>query len=602
MKTPIALDIETSGEPDEVGRTAKDVAVDHKRNRLVGLGYYVSDQERGYLTNHDEIRTFLQSIRNTHLHIWCNGKFDQKTIAEKLHTWVPNHWDVQRGAALLPQRPPSLALDALVYKFFGETTWKSEDDLRDPAALRLRCLEDCRQTLRLYGYEVDHLTRVGQLKFFHDFYMPLTDLLARMEFRGIAVDTEEFKVQWRMSLAELTDWEKALNTKYGGLAKELVEAKIEEWKSARTRPPTQDQLLKKYAKEAFNWRSWQQVLWLLKTKLGFPCRRWDQKKKKEVDSVDDEVLASYKGQHPIIEDILKHRELAKLEGYFPQWELATTEGRIYSHFNEEGAARTGRLSSSGPNLQQVPKGDCRKIIVARPGFTLYDVDLSQIEPKMLAHRSRDHVMMRAVSGEDDLYSVLIKEAKQLPETPAEIRANRKADRDQGKVLLLSKMYGAGAFKIARQLGITPDEAKDLMQRLDQVTPGIQDYTKELLAQVEREGSIETLLGRKLWLSPELVFSRKQHVNVLNYDIQGSAGDYNSLCHIYLDRWITKHKFPAYLVLLVHDEGLYEVCAGREKEFDEVVKYVMCELLPTQLKLCVPIQAKSVWGTTWAVKE
>ena len=180
--------IETSGERDSSVRTAKDVALHHKLNTLVGLGYYSSPTEQGFITDPTRIREFLAGIRDTHLHIWHNGKFDQKTLGEKLRVWPPNHFDTMRGAALLPERPPSLTLDSLVYKFFGEPSWKTEEDLKDVGALRTRCLIDCQQTLKLHGYELDHLQRVGQLKFFNEFYMPLTDLLARTEYRGVQVD------------------------------------------------------------------------------------------------------------------------------------------------------------------------------------------------------------------------------------------------------------------------------------------------------------------------------------------------------------------------------------------------------------------------------
>lgn len=593
--TVYALDIETWGK-------TKDEAVHHKRNTLVGMGWYSSEGDQGFLTDPEDIRDFFQKLPSDVTCVWHNGKFDQKTLAEKVGVWPRNDFDTMRGAALLPQRPPNLALDSLVYKFFGEPSWK-EDDVRgsiDVERVKPYCIRDCKETLRLYGYELDHLQRVGQLGFFRDFYMPLTDLLARAEFRGVEMDQVEFRRQWDTCLAELGAWETHLTAKYADLVQPYVEQVIAEWQAGLKKPPTQEAVAKKRAKEAFNWRSNQQVIWVLQ-KLWFPCRKWDQKKKKEVESADWDVLVGYKGQHEVIDDLLRHRELAKLEGYFPQWQEATVGTRLYTHFNEEGAKRTGRLSSSGPNLQQIPKGECRRLIVAPEGRSLYVVDLSQIEPRILANRAKDAVLMRAVSGEDDLYAVLIKEAKGLKETPAEVYKNRKAERDQGKVLLLSKMYGAGAFNIAKQLGISPQEASDLIDRLNAVIPGVQNYTKELIEQVEQEGCIETLLGRKLWISREELFSKKKHINVLNYDTQGSASDLNCYAHLLIDRWVRKTKFPAHLVLLVHDEAVYEIDQGCEKEFDDMVMYAITELVPTKLKIKVPIKGTSTWGQNWAIK-
>jgi DNA polymerase-1 len=323
------------------------------------------------------------------------------------------------------------------------------------------------------------------------------------------------------------------------------------------------------------------------------------KKTKTGYSTDAKVLESLIEEHPIIESILRHREISKLKSTYidalPRLVDPAT-GRLHTRFNQT-VATTGRLSSDNPNLQNIPirteEGrQIRRAFVPEGGNLLVVADYSQIELRLLAHLSGDKELTGAFARGDDIHRLSI--GKALGLDPAQVTS---AQRSIGKMVSYGVTYGMGPFGLSQRLRIPVDQARTYIEGFFATYPEIRTYLDAVVAKATEDGFTTTMLGRRRYL-PELR-SRNPRVRglgerqALNAPLQGSAADIMKLAMVKVDRAL--EGTPARMVLTVHDELVFEV---PEDDVPEAAK-VIRETMENAVELSVPLTVDLAWGPNWA---
>ena len=399
-------------------------------------------------------------------------------------------------------------------------------------------------------------------KLFNEIEMPLCLVLAEMEHEGFLVDRDalaSFGVTLAGSIAEM-------------------EKQIHE-----------------YAGEIFNINSPKQLGVILFDKLMLPA----PKKTKTGYSTNIDVLDSLTGKHPIIGLIKEYRELAKLKSTYADGLLKVIgpDGRIHTHFQMTVTA-TGRLSSTEPNLQNIPVrkemgGELRKMFVAGDGNVLVDADYSQIELRLLAHIAGDPVMLAAFERGEDIHTVT---ASQVFGVPLENVTS--VQRFRAKAVNFGIVYGISAFSLANDIGVMPREAKAYIDNYLEKYAGVRAYMSDIVESAKRLGYVATLFGRRRYL-PELKspnFNTRSFGErvALNMPIQGTAADIMKIAMINVYNRLKSEGLAAKLILQVHDELIAE-CP--EDEADAVC-LVLREEMENAARLTVPLIAETRAGKSW----
>ena len=407
------------------------------------------------------------------------------------------------------------------------------------------------------------LEELGLDKLYHQVELPLCPVLAEMEQAGVLVD--------RGALAAFGE------TLADGIEK--VQAAIYE-----------------LAGEEFNINSTQQLGHILFDQLGLP----PVKKTKTGYSTNAEVLDKLRGRHPIIEQILDYRQLTKLKSTYADGlgKVIGPDGRIHTCFQNTVTA-TGRLSSTEPNLQNIPirtplGAQLRKMFVAGPGMALVDADYSQIELRLLAHMAGDEKMIEAFRSGRDFHTVTA--AQVFGVEPDQVSPEM---RRSAKAVNFGIVYGISAFSLSQDIGVTVAEAKDYMDRYFATYPGVRAYMDHVVERAKEDGYVSTLMGRRRWL-PELKSSNFNTRSfgervALNMPIQGTAADIIKLAMIRVRDRLKAEGLRGQLVLQVHDELIVE-CPEEEQER-------VCALLKEEMEgvypLSVPLVAETHGGKSWA---
>ena len=345
----------------------------------------------------------------------------------------------------------------------------------------------------------------------------------------------------------------------------------------------------------FNVNSPKQLGEALFVKMGLPPR----KKTKSGYSTNAETLESLRNESPVIDDILQYRTYQKLNSTYVEGLLKVIgpDGRMHSTFNQT-EARTGRLSSSEPNMQNIPirtplGSQLRQFFVAKPGCTLVDADYSQIELRLLAHISGDESMRQAfLTGQDIHRSTAAKIYNLPPEmiTPA-LRSSAKA-------VNFGIVYGIGAFSLSRDINVTVKEADQFIKNYLATFPGVKNYMDETIAHGTEKGYVTTLFGRRRAL-PELA-SKNHNLRALgermamNTPIQGTAADVIKLAMVKVWRRLRAEGLAANLILQVHDELIVE---APEAEAETVAR-ILKEEMEGAVSYSVPLTADVGQGKTW----
>ena len=400
---------------------------------------------------------------------------------------------------------------------------------------------------------------------YQEIELPLIEVLADMEMWGVKVDAQQ--------LAEIS-------------------AELEE---------AMQRLEKKIFSLCgltFNLNSPQQLSRVLFEIMGLPPSR--KTKVTRGYSTGTAVLEELAKKYPIARDILEYRQLAKMKNSYAEALpklINPHTGRIHTSYNQTVAA-TGRLSSSDPNLQNIPiRGEWgqrfRKAFVPEPGHLFLSADYSQIELRVLAHLSRDPALIKVFQDERDIHT----------ETANRVFATNLLDkaeqRRRAKIINFSIIYGASAFSLARELGTTPGEAQKFIDLYFQQYPEVKNFLHNSIQQAEKQGYVQTLFGRKRPV-PELKHKNPQIRQAgeriaLNTPIQGTAADLIKKAMINIWREIKKRNLRSKMILQVHDELVFEVPDSEVEVMAQLVKEKMENIFP----LVVPLRVHLAWGINWA---
>ncbi|MFA1548130.1 DNA polymerase I [Actinomadura chokoriensis] len=433
-----------------------------------------------------------------------------------------------------------------------------EEEAAEALAVRARAVTELADILD------KDLEKRGATRLLHEVELPLVGVLAGMERAGIAVDADH--------LAHLS-------ASLGGQVKE------------------QEQQAHDAVGHDFNLGSPKQVQQVLFDELNLP----KTKRTKTGYTTDSEALTTLleKDGHPVLEHILRWREVAKLKSIVDSLiPMLDDAGRIHTTFNQMIAA-TGRLSSTDPNLQNIPirTAEGRQIreafVVGEPYESLLTADYSQIELRIMAHLSEDDALLEAFGSGADFHTITASRVFGLPpeQIDSELRARIKA-------MNYGLAYGLSAYGLSQQLRISPDEARGLMEEYFEQFGGVRDYLRDIVAKARQDGYTETILGRRRYL-PDLNSDNRQRREMaermaLNAPIQGSAADIIKVASLNVDRALRNAGLTSRMLLQVHDELVLEVAPG---ELDELKTLVSAQMAGAY-ELRAPLSVSMGTGRTW----
>jgi len=414
----------------------------------------------------------------------------------------------------------------------------------------------------LYAPLSEELEKNGMAALYRDIELPLCEVLFRMEQRGILIDRQQLEQFGAMLSQRISDCET---------------------------------LIYSYSEEKFNINSTKQLGELLFEKLGLP----PVKKTKTGYSTNAEVLEKLKGKHPIIPAIMDYRMLTKLKSTYADGLIKEIrdDGRIHTTFQNLVTA-TGRLSSTEPNLQNIPVrtdlgAEIRKMFVPEEGCVLVDADYSQIELRVLAHIADDTVMQNAFCTGADIHTTTA--AQVFGVSTDEVTS---LQRRHAKAVNFGIVYGISEFSLAEDIGVSRYEAREYIDNYLTNYQGVRKYMKQVVEDAKAIGYTETLYGRKRYI-PEL---KSSNFNIrsgaeriaLNTPIQGTAADLIKLAMIRVEHALNENCPEAKLLLQVHDELIVECPEAIASQVAELISREMQNV--AQLK--VPLTAEAKYGKSW----
>ncbi|MEE8236505.1 MAG: DNA polymerase I [Gammaproteobacteria bacterium] len=565
-------------------------SIDYMEAELVGLSFAVEQGQAAYLPV-------------AHCYEGAPKQLDREYVLEQLKPWLEDasrskvghhlkydaHILENHGVTLRGMRFDSMLesyvlnstatrhdMNSTAHKYLNLETIRFED-VAGKGAGQLRfdqvdldraapyAAEDADITLRLHRKLWPMLEATGSLaKLYTSIEQPLVPVLQRIEHRGVLVDEKRLAKQ----STELTKKIAALEKK-----------------------------VHKEAGRKFNLGSPKQLQELLFDELGLPVIR---KTPKGQPSTAEDVLQKLAEEFILPELILDYRALSKLKSTYtdklPQQICART-GRIHTSYHQAVAA-TGRLSSSDPNLQNIPirteEGRrIRQAFIAPPGYSLLAADYSQIELRIMAHISGDQGLLQAFADDLDIHRATAAEVFGVP--PDEVSDDQ---RRSAKAINFGLIYGMSPFGLSRQLGISLDEARGYTELYFDRYPGVQDYMKRTRQQAKEQGFVETVFGRRLYL-PDIQArqaQRRQYAerSAINAPMQGTAADIIKKAMLAVDDWLQNDGVDARMIMQVHDELVLEVHSDMA---DEAAARV-AELMGGAATLQVPLKVDTGIGSNW----
>ncbi len=574
----VAIDTETDS-LDPISANLVGISVAYKE----GEAYYIPVCGIGQSLDIDIVKKHLGPILIDEkiAKVGQNIKFDYEVLMGNGFDLSPITFDTMIAAYLVNPNARAQSLDDLAFAELGIDTTKIHELIGkgkdqktcaqvDIAELTLYAAEDADITFRLYNHFTGDLEKGGFTELMTKIEAPLISVLARMEMAGVLVDTK--------LLAKLSQ-------KYGNRL-EVLEKEIY-----------------RQAGEQFNIASPAQLQKILFENLKLHEKLEKNAIKKLPSggySTGAEELEKLRETHPIIKEIFEYRELAKLKNtYLDSLPKLVNEktGRIHTSYNQTIAA-TGRLSSTNPNLQNIPIRteagmEIRKAFIADPGYKLMSADYSQIELRVIAHMSGDAEMTRAFKEGRDVHSATAAKVYGVKETEVTKEMRRTA-----KVVNFGIVYGVSAHGLQRQSSLNYAEAKEFIEKYFLTHKGIKDYMDDIVKVARERGFAETLFGRRRYL-PELTSSSFMVRNAaermaLNMPIQGTAADLLKLAMIEIDNELVSVSPNTRMLLTVHDELVFEV---PENEIDLVKEFVK-DKMENVVKLDVPVVVDIGVGDNW----
>ena len=480
-------------------------------------------------------------------------------------------FDTQLAAYLLDPTAGSYDLSKLSMQYLKKEleesrAWRDEEAfgaLSDHVKAQTQWYEDNALIGALYEKLAPQLDELGLTQLLQEMEIPLCSVLANMERRGVLVDRGALSRFGEMLTGRIVDTQREIYDQAG---------------------------------EEFNILSPKQLGHILFEKLGLP----PIKKTKTGYSTNAEVLEKLQYQHPIVSLVLEYRQLTKLNSTYVEGlsKVIAPDGRIHTSFQNTVTA-TGRLSSTEPNLQNIPVrtalgAEMRTMFVSRPGWVLVDADYSQIELRLLAHMSGDEAMIQAFRDGVDIHTVTASQVFGV--SPDRVTADM---RRAAKAVNFGIVYGISPFSLSQDIHVSVAQAKSYMEKYFAHYAGVRAYMDGVVEQGKSQGYVSTLYGRRRWL-PELKstdFNTRSFGErvALNMPIQGTAADIIKLAMIRVEHRLAQEGLQAQLVLQVHDELIVE-CPQAEAD---TVARLLTQEMEGVAQLAVPLTAEAKVGQTWA---
>ncbi len=444
---------------------------------------------------------------------------------------------------------------------------KNQGNMRDlsPEAIYHYACEDADVTLKLKNILEKELKENGADKLFYEIEMPLVPVLAYMERNGVCVDTGALKETSLHFTARMKQIEEEIHQLAG---------------------------------MEFNISSPKQVGEVLFDRMRITDKAKKTKTGQYVTSED--VLESLRGRHEIIEKILDYRGLKKLLSTYinalPQL-INPQTGKIHTSFNQTVTA-TGRLSSSNPNLQNIPirnedGKEIRKAFIPEEGCEFFSADYSQIELRIMAHLSGDANMIEAFREGDDIHAATAAKVYKVA-----LEAVTREQRSKAKTANFGIIYGISVFGLAERMNVPRSEAKELIEGYFQTYPQIKEFMDKSIGKARENGYIETIFGRKRFLpdinSHNAVVRGYAERNAINAPIQGSAADIIKVAMVNIYRRFMEEDIRSKMILQVHDELNFSVFP----EEKEKVHRIVIEEMEKAYAMQVPLRADCGWGSNW----
>lgn len=487
-----------------------------------------------------------------------NGRIDIKNISD----------DTAIAAYLVDPAKNEYTIEKLASEYFGTVIEKPEVKqlslLDDVETDRSEYLAKCAVALGVLNERIgDKIKENGQEKLYHEVELPLVTVLEHLEINGFLVDDNQLK--------EFAD---KLGEKIDALTNEIY----------------------MLAGEEFNINSPKQLGVILFEKLELK----PVKKTKTGYATNADVLEKLRDKHPIVNFIMEYRQLAKLKSTYCDGLRAVVNPnthRIHSVFTQTVTV-TGRLSSTEPNLQNIPTRtelgrEIRKMFVAKEGYVLVDADYSQIELRVLAHIANDETMINAFRNNEDIHAVTASQVLGIP-----LEDVTKEQRSSAKAVNFGIVYGIGEFSLAQDLHISVKEAKAYIESYLEKYHGVRNYMESIKEQAKKDGYVKTMLNRIRYI-PEL---KSPNYNIrqfgervaLNTPIQGTAADIIKLAMVRVDNRLINEGLKSKLILQVHDELIVE---AHKDEVDKV-KQILSEEMQSAMELNVPLKVDMSTGHSW----
>ena len=551
---------------------------------LVGLSFSVEEKQAFYVPIPAE-REAAQKIVNIFKPIYENEDIVKVGQNIKYDLEVLSHYGVQLKGQLFDTMiahyliQPELHhnMDYMAEVYLGYQTihieqligpkGKLQKNMRDlsPAEVYVYACEDADITLRLKNVLEPQLKEAEVEELFYQIEMPLVPVLAKMEMNGVRIDTQSLKETSEIFTLRMHDLEQNIH---------------------------------RLAGKAFNISSPKQVGDILFGEMKIIEKPKKTKTGQYVTS--EEVLQQLRGKHPIVADILDYRALKKLLGTYvdalPKL-INPRTGHIHTSFNQTVTA-TGRLSSSDPNLQNIPvRGEdgkeIRKCFIPEEGCEFFSADYSQIELRVMAHLSQDPNMMEAFREGYDIHAAT---AAKIYEKPVE--EVTRDERNKAKRANFGIIYGITIFGLADRLNIDRAEAKRLIDGYFEMFPRVRQYMEECKEAARKHGYVETFFHRRRYLpdinSNNATVRGFAERNAINAPIQGSAADIIKVAMVRIDQRFQREQIRSKMILQVHDELNFSVLPAEREQVQRIVMEEMQAAYP----LSVPLVADGGWGQNW----
>lgn len=565
-------------------------SLNYMEAQVVGVSFAVKPGEAAYVPfghdylgappqlDRDEVLARLKPLLEDEAaaKVGQNLKYDANVLANHGITLRGIRFDTMLESYVLDSTGSRHDMDSLALKYLGRQTVHFED-IAGKGAKQLTfnqikleeagpyAAEDADITLSLHETLWPKLQEQGELpKVFTDIELPLVPVLSEVERTGALIS------------------QPMLHAQSAQLGERLQELEGEAFDLAG---------------EEFNLGSPKQIGAILFEKLELPVIK---KTPKGAPSTAEDVLVELALDYPLPKLLLEHRTLNKLKSTYtdklPEM-INPQTGRVHTSYHQAVAA-TGRLSSSDPNLQNIPirteEGRrVRQAFIAPEGYQIMAADYSQIELRIMAHLSQDDGLLKAFKEDQDVHRATASEVFEVALDKVSGEQRRKA-----KAINFGLIYGMSAFGLAKQLNLGRNEAQQYIDRYFERYPGVAHYMDSTRALAKEQGYVETLFGRRLYL-PEINASNKMRVQAaertaINAPMQGTAADIIKMAMLSVHRWLKGSSVDARMIMQVHDELVFEVAADQAQAIADEV----CKLMSGAAQLSVPLLVEAGIGENW----